>query len=388
MRWVNATDVVVVAVVQGSGVYVDSGLADGVNYTYWIEAENIVGHGTSSRIYVYPRSAPDAPENLTAMPSSIYTILLWSAPYDGGAPVLGYETRLRQGGTFLERQVDCGPNLHYLASGLTVGREYIVNVRAYNEAGAGNWSKDLVLISGDLPGLVQNLTASVGDMSATLTWTRPANSGSPGNFSYYVVRSLLNGTSRMAFNVSNPSLIDTGLTNKVAYRYYVYARNDVGLSNGSVNVYVVPKKPGPELQAPSDLKEENNSFSVKLTWTAPQSDFALLGFRIFRSLNETGVMSFLATTNRTEYTDTTVVTGLDYDYYVKAYNVVEEGQLSKGVTAHAKGETQDWLSMILSVLPYVLAMVVVIVLIIFVLGRRGKGKRKNPAPAKKPVQKK
>jgi titin len=322
------------------------------------------------------------------MPSEIYTILVWSPPYDGGAPVLGYEIRLRQGGNIIERQVDCGPNLHYLASGLTIGREYLVNVRAYNEAGAGNWSKDLVIISGDLPGLVQNLTATGGDMSATLTWARPADSGSPGNFSYYIVRTLLNGTSRQTFNVSNPYLIDTGLTNKVPYHYYVYARNDVGLSNGSVDIYVVPKKPGPDLQAPMDLRAENNSFSVKLSWTAPQSDFTLLGFRIFRSLNETGVMSFLATTNRTEYTDTTVVTGWDYDYYVKAYNMVEEGQLSNGVTAHAKGETQDWLSMILSVLPYVLVMVVVIVLIVFVLGRRGKGKRKKPAPANNPVKKK
>ncbi|MEI6796031.1 MAG: fibronectin type III domain-containing protein [Methanomassiliicoccales archaeon] len=388
MRWVNASDVVVVAVVQGSGVYLDSGLADGVNYTYWIEAENIVGRGTSRHINVYPRSVPNAPENLTAMPSEIYTILLWSPPYDGGAPVLGYEVRLRQGSSYIERLVDCGPNLNYQASGLIVGREYIINVRAYNEAGVGNWSQDLVLVSGDLPGLVQNLAGTPGDMSATLTWTRPAKIGSPGNFSYFVVRTLLNGTSRTTFNVSNPSLIDTGLVNKVAYRYYVYAKNDVGLSNGSVGIYVVPKKPGPELQAPTNLRVENNSFSVKLTWNAPPSDFTLLGFRIFRSLNETGVMSFLATTNRTDYTDTTVVTGLDYDYYVRAYNMVEEGQLSTSVTAHAKGETQDWFAMILSFLPYVLAMVVVIVLIIFVLGRKGKGKRKKPARAKKPVPKK
>jgi titin len=385
MRWANGSDAVVVAVVQGSGTYLDTGLTDGLNYTYWIEAENIVGHGVSKPMYVVPRSPPNAPENLTAMPTEIYTILQWTPPYDGGSPLLGYEVRVRQGGNYTERLVNAGPNLYYLISGLVVKREYVINVRAYSEAGSGAWSSDLVLIPGRLPGLIQNLLGTPGDTTATLTWSRPADVGSPGNFSYYVVRTNLNGTGKVTFNVTNPSFIDTGLVNKVAYHYYIYARNDIGLSNGSVEVYVVPKKAGPELGPPTNLTVTNNTMSVKLTWKAPDSQYTILGYRIFRALNDTGVISFLATTNRTDYTDTTVVTGLNYDYFVKAYNVIEEGQLSGGITAHAVGDQQDWLSGLLSLLPYVLAMIIAIVLAIFFLGRRGKkggGRKKKTPPAK------
>jgi fibronectin type 3 domain-containing protein len=385
MRWTNGSDAFVVAVVQGSGTYLDTGLNDGQNYTYWIEAENVVGHGVSRPMYVIPRSPPNAPENLTAMPTEIYTILQWTPPYDGGSKLLGYEVRVREGANLTERLVDAGPNLYYLISGLVVKREYVINVRAYNEAGAGAWSSDLVLIPGRLPGLVRDLVGASGDTTATLTWSRPYDVGSPGNFSYFVVRTNLNGTGRMTFNVTNPSFVDTGLVNKAVYHYHVFARNDIGLSNGSLEVYVVPKKAGPELGPPVNLTIANGTYSVKLQWKAPESQYTILGYRIFRALNDTGVMSFLATTNRTEYTDTTVVTGLDYDYYVKAYNVLEEGQLSGGVTAHALGEQQDWLSSILSLLPYVLAMVIAIVLAIFFLGRRGKkggrSKKKTP-PAK------
>jgi titin len=378
MRWTNGSDSIVVAIVQSSGTYVDSGLQDGLNYTYWIEAENIVGRGVSRHIEVIPRSPPSAPANLTTMPSEIYTILQWTVPYNGGSPILGYEVRLREGGNYIERQVDAGQVPYYLISGLVTKREYLVNVRAYNEAGAGDWSADLVLIPGRLPGTVQDLTGTSGDASVSLSWKRPTDSGTPGNFTYYIVRTLFSGGERVTFNTSSTSFLDTGLINKATYRYYVYARNDVGLSNSSADIAVVPKKPGPELGAPTNLKATNNSFSVRLTWTAPASGLTILGYYIYRSINETGQMSYIGKANKTEYTDTSVVLGVQYDYFIKAYNVIEDGLMSSSVTAHPQGETQDWLGSIMSLLPYVLAMVAGIAAIIFFLGKRGRrGRRRS-----------
>ena len=198
----------------------------------------------------------------------------------------------------------------------------------------------------------------------------------------------MNGSGRVSFNVFSPTLTDTGLTNKVAYHYYVYAKNDVGLSNRSADIYVVPKKPGPELTAPVGLTATNNSYSITLNWHEPYSQYPIQGYRIFRSLNETGVMSFQTTTNLTTYTDSAVVVGMEYDYYVRAFNVLEEGQMSKGVTAHAQGDKQDLISTILSMLPYILAMLAGIGLMIFYLGRRKKGGRKKSKAAKRPAPKK
>jgi hypothetical protein len=89
-------------------------------------------------------------------------------------------------------------------------------------------------------------------------------------------------------------------------------------------------------------------------------------------------MSYIGKANKTEYTDTSVVLGVQYDYFIKAYNVIEDGLMSSSVTAHPQGETQDWLGSIMSLLPYVLAMVAGIAAIIFFLGKRGRrGRRRS-----------
>ena len=85
------------------------------------------------------RTVPGAPRNLSAVGGDGQAVLSWSAPNDnGGAPITDYEYRIDGKGDWISIG---STETQYTVSGLKNGAEYIFQVRAVNEIGAGGASR-------------------------------------------------------------------------------------------------------------------------------------------------------------------------------------------------------------------------------------------------------
>jgi hypothetical protein len=71
-------------------------VADGV-YTFKIEARNLLGFsGFSEEIQIIAAAVPDQPAMpVTTVISNTDVTFTWTAPYDGGSPIIGYLIKIR-----------------------------------------------------------------------------------------------------------------------------------------------------------------------------------------------------------------------------------------------------------------------------------------------------
>jgi len=92
------------------------------------------------------------------------------------------------------------------------------------------------------PGKITDLSGSIGDSEAILTWTPPANNGH--TLTQYVIEygTVASGTFATTVTVASPLATTTisGLTNGEKYQFRMYARNSEGDGPVSSPIYVVP----------------------------------------------------------------------------------------------------------------------------------------------------
>ena len=123
------------------------------------------------------------------------------------------------------------------------------------------------------PGAPTGVSATAGDKSAKVTWTAPANGGSP--ITSYAV------TPFIGSNPQTPTVISgsppatnatiTGLTNGTAYTFTVAAANGVGTGPASApSGQVTPTAPTAPA-APSNVTATAGNQSAIVSWTAPAS---------------------------------------------------------------------------------------------------------------------
>ncbi|MCY4023677.1 MAG: fibronectin type III domain-containing protein [Anaerolineaceae bacterium] len=119
-----------------------TGLDNGTAYDIQVRASNAEGDGPWSRqITDVPRSVPSQAQSLTLTAGDASVEASWSAPADdGGSALTGYRLRWRTG-TEEWRSADTAADVTtYTATGLTNGDAWEFQVRAVNQAGAGDWS--------------------------------------------------------------------------------------------------------------------------------------------------------------------------------------------------------------------------------------------------------
>ena len=123
------------------------------------------------------------------------------------------------------------------------------------------------------PGAPTGVSATAGDKSAKVTWTAPANGGSP--ITSYAV------TPFIGSNPQTPTVISgsppatnatiTGLTNGTAYTFTVAATNGVGTGPAAApSGQVTPTAPTAPA-APSNVTATAGNQSATVSWTAPAS---------------------------------------------------------------------------------------------------------------------
>ncbi|HET8589014.1 MAG TPA: fibronectin type III domain-containing protein, partial [Nakamurella sp.] len=130
--------------------YTVTGLTNGTTYYFVVEAVNDVGSSDpSNEASATPEAeetVPGAPINLTAAAGDGYVNLSWTAPDDGGSPILGYDVYLgTESGGEAATPVNGDtlvPGLGYQVTGLTNGTTYYFIVKAVNALGSSDPSNE------------------------------------------------------------------------------------------------------------------------------------------------------------------------------------------------------------------------------------------------------
>jgi YVTN family beta-propeller protein len=176
-----------------------------------------------------------------------------------------------------------------------------------------------------IPGAPRNLAAKAGAGYIFLTWNPPTSNGGSPITSYKVYRGP--SLSAVTFLASTPNVTDyndTGLGAGSTYFYLVTAVNAAGEGTYSNSVNATTASAP---SAPQDLFATTGLGGVVLAWLPPASSGSspILGYKVYRGASMGGEVYLASVGNVTSYTDSSVVGGRRYYYWVTALNGVGEG---------------------------------------------------------------
>ena len=139
---------------------------------------NSAGSGPADSATATTLREPDAPGALTAASGDGEVKLTWAAPANnGGLTVTSYEYQYYEtGATATDNWTDVGDVLTATVPNLTNRTEYTFEVRAINPAGPGAAEPKAGTPSSN-PSIPQNLTATSGHGTITLSWDEPNDHG-------------------------------------------------------------------------------------------------------------------------------------------------------------------------------------------------------------------
>ncbi|MXY53675.1 MAG: hypothetical protein F4Y86_14285 [Gammaproteobacteria bacterium] len=166
-------------------------LANGTQVQFELRArkgENLTG--PVATVWATPRGAPGAPLGLRHAAGDGELSVFWHPPNDGGSPILRYEYRVRVGEAGFgdwqlvdDRLIESGARYTLLLANVRDDIDYVVEVRAVNEAGDGA-AASVARLAGTAAS--EAFSASAGDREVELRW--PAATG--GDIARYEFRCL------------------------------------------------------------------------------------------------------------------------------------------------------------------------------------------------------
>ncbi len=345
--------------------YTVRGLTNGTEYLFQVRAVNELGVGAgSASVSATPRpvTVPPSPTNLTAESDDAQVRLAWDSGGDGGRPLTEHQYRQQAGsGAFSDwtRIPDSqanGPHaMSYTVTGLTNGTEYLFQVRAVNELGAGSASASARATPvAPTPPAAPTLTATPGNAQVRLAWRRGGDGGRPLTEHQYRQSADDGGTwaawTRIPASAPGEAHVTrytvTGLTNDTEYLFQVRAVNELGAGSASASARATPQLvtvPPP----PTNLTAEADDAQVTLAWTRGGDGGRPLTEHQYRqSLDDGGTWaawtpipaSASGEAYVTRYTVRGLTNGTTYTFEVRAVNELGVGAVSNTAQARPTGE--------------------------------------------------
>jgi len=199
--------------------------------------------------------APAAPTGVSAVAGDGSAAVSWTAPADGGSPLTSHTVTPYINGAAQTPKTVSGspPATSTTVTGLTNGTAYTFKVTATNAVGTGPASAASSAVTPgapEPPAAPTAVAAVAGDTTASVSWTAPADGGSP--LTSYTITPYAGSTAQAPKTVTGSppaaSTTVTGLTNGTEYTFRVKATNDVGTGPASApSDPVTPSAPqGPQ----------------------------------------------------------------------------------------------------------------------------------------------
>ncbi len=254
-----------------------TGLANGVDHEFRIQARNIAGWGDWS-----PWSTPVRPDTTPGRPAAPVVAfgdtelgVSWLPPANTGSPIREYQLEIG-GGANQVVSVGTSP---FVWRGLDNGTRYQFRVAAVNEAGRSDWSAwsvgehPLSAPAAPVPPVVVR-----GNRSLDLAWTPPSANGDP--ISVYEVQIQSSGQTVSVAGGGTTVHRWADLTNGLAQRFRVRASNrasDPGAWSGC-SVPAVPCAVPDAAMAPQVVRGDRE---VTVSWATPDDQgCAITGYAI------------------------------------------------------------------------------------------------------------
>ena len=157
-------------------------LVNGTEYTFQIRAvagtpKQALQGEPSDTVKATPQLAvPDAPGNLTATAGDRSVSLSWDLPTNASEIDKVQVRHQARGETTWETWTDLAADAtEHTVTNLKNGQDYLFEVRAENKAGAGPAARVVGTPKLVIPDAPDNLTATAGDRSVSLSWDLPTN---------------------------------------------------------------------------------------------------------------------------------------------------------------------------------------------------------------------
>ena len=252
-----------------------SGLTNGTQYAFEVRAVNVRGGGPAAEVQATPVTAPSAPQDLTATPTTGRIDLAWSEPTDdGGFELLRYEIRSASGESVPDstRWHELALNRTYYSAGLENGELYTFEVRAVNAHGAGPPAQVQATPGGlPTPTEPEGLSAAPGDTQVVLSWSAPKRDGGSA-VTGYEFRHAEGASVPVDTSWTTVGLVTThtvfGLTNRTQYAFEVRAVN----ARGPGPAAEVQATPLTTPSAPRSLLTTSSAGRIGVVWSAPSDD--------------------------------------------------------------------------------------------------------------------
>ena len=181
---------------------------------------------------------------------------------DGGRAITSYAVTADPGG-----EQCTTATLSCVVSDLTNGTRYTFTVVASNTVGASGASDPSdEFVPATVPGAPTNVTATIGNGQATVSWLAPADDGGRAITSYAVTAD----PGGEQCTTSTLSCIVSDLTNGTTYTFTVVASTSVGASGASdpSDEFVPATVPG----APTTVAATIGNGQATVSWLAPADD--------------------------------------------------------------------------------------------------------------------
>ena len=263
-----------------------TGLTQNASYIFRVQAVNAVGNGAWSdpSAAVQATGRPAAPSGLSVSGVAATTVdLSWTAPNDGGSPLLRYAVRAStDGGTtwltpYSYTPVGSPPATTLTWTGLSPNTTYTFQVIAQNAVGWSGWSAKsapATTASASVPTEPLDVVGVPSGGSVALSWSAPLGDGGASITGYGVDYSTDGGTTwtpaiAASAGPATTSYNVTGLVNGTAYVFRVAAANANGTGPWSATSPAYTPNPT-RPAAPSGLSVSGvAATTVDLSWTAP-----------------------------------------------------------------------------------------------------------------------
>ena len=326
--------------------YLDTHLRGVTEYSYRIAAISNAGTGMYSDTASATTDAtiPDIIRHLSVYGSNepFTLIVSWSAPFDGGDPITGYN---------LLRSVDGGSwtmilgsynDTSYLDTDLDPKIPYSYRVAAINDVGTGVYGNNITNYAYDVPGQVTGLdvVSTNNNNDFALSWDTPNSGGTP-LLSYSIQRSVVvvaadGSWVTLSDSSDDESYVDSDITNGVSYTYRVAAISHVGQGTYSSNVTITHTTLEPDKVSKFNVIQTDQI--ITLSWVAPVNDGGspITGYTIQRSVVVAADGSWVTLSDffdDTSYVDTELDVGVTYTYRIAAINNVGTGEYSDSVSS-------------------------------------------------------
>lgn len=255
-------------------------LANGTALTFSVAAVNAAGAGTTATTAaVTPATVPDGPVDVAAVAEADGSLTVtWQQPAtDGGSAVTSYlvEAHVVDGAALVVASTEvAAPASTATLTGLDLGVEVVVTVRAVNALGTGPQGVPAPPVTPAVPPdpPTDVLAVASAPATATVSWLAPEDDGGSPVTSYTVTSSP--GGLTATVNGDTTSAVISGLTLGTSYTFTVAATNSAGdgLPSAPSNALVAATVP----DAPTAVAATAGNAQATVSWQAPFDGFSPL----------------------------------------------------------------------------------------------------------------